>query len=433
MKKFITLLEDNKQVDEYLINAVTDTSKELFFVKNDLQMTRGKDVTRISITVYKNFEIDGKSYKGSSRIDKLTTQMTDDEINLKIEKAVLAASFVKNEYYDLVDSSVTEGPEIKSAFNDGEMIEHISNLVVDLFSEDNDELAHINSCEFFIHKRDYHLINSKGVNIKQRLYYGEIELVTEGKNETEEVELFDVLHFSDYNPQWIKETVREALFKTRLRIKATKLPKLENIPVILTGEAVKEFFSYYRSKCSGSLKYQKINTSQIGESVHVDGVIGDKVSVTLVPYLNNSTNSSYFDQDGFFLQETKVIDNGILLRYDANKRMADYLNIEPTGLIRNTIVKEGNTGVAELKKAPYLELLSFSDFQMDPLTGNFGGEIRLGIYNDGTQEYPVTLGSISSTIKLVEKDMLFSKETQQSNDFKGPKLIKLNGVSIAGN
>ena len=71
-------------------------------------------------------------------------------------------------------------------------------------------------------------------------------------------------------------------------------------------------------------------------------------------------------------------------------------------------------------------------FQMDPLTGDFGGEIRLGWYFDGEVTKPITGGSISGNIKEVESEMYLSSETQRSNNFSGPKTIELHNISLAG-
>lgn len=433
LKDIISLLNKHEGVDEYLINQVDDTSKELFFIKDQLQMTRGKDVQRISITVYKNFEEDGVKYKGSSTISKISTLTSLEELATKIDMAILAAGNVRNQYYDLVSPTDKLPKEVTSTFNDGNITDHIANLVTDLFHEDKDKFVFINSCEFFIHKRKVRILNSNKVDVNYTYYYGEIELVTEGKKGNEEVELFDVLHFSDYDPVWVKATVKDALMKTKLRLEAQPLPQLKDIPVILTGEAVKEFFSYYSAKASGNMKYLGIFDNKLDESVYYEAVTGDHVSITLSPEIKNSTESKYYDGSGFLLEETKIIKDGILIQYQAGKRIADYLEINPTGAIGNTKVASGTKTLEELKKGPYLMPLSFSDVQMDAMTGNFGGEIRLAIYFDGEKEIPVTLGSISSTIKLVEKDMVFSIEMERQNNFVGPKYVKLNGVGIVGN
>ncbi|MCD6482634.1 MAG: TldD/PmbA family protein [Candidatus Izimaplasma sp.] len=433
IKEIINLLNEKKNVDEFKIILEETTSNELFFIKDKLNMSRGKNVTHISITVYRNFEKDGKFYKGSSTT-KISPTMSIEEISNKVDMASLAASFVNNQYYDLVDPTDDIAPEIKSKFSDGNIIEHISNLVKDLFSEENTvEGANINSCEFFINQKNIRLINSKGVDIIYDLYNGQIELITEASSKTESVELFEVLNFSDYDPEWIKNIVKETLLKTKLRAEAIPLPLIENIPIILTGEAVKIFFEYYYVKASGRMVYEEISQSKIGDIIQSGEIKGDRVTASFIPEIRNSTLSRYYDDDGFFLKEVSVVKESKLINYIADKRYADYLKIKPTGNIVNVVISGGSKSIKELKKDPHLELFNFSDFQMEPITGNFGGEIRLGIYFDGKVSIPITLGSISGNVRKVEQNLYFSKELQNLNGFIGPKIIKISNITIAGN
>jgi len=432
MEALIELLNKKTNVDEYKIKFSETSSTELFFIKDELQMNRGKLVNHIEVTVYRNFEDSGSKYKGSSTV-KLSPTMTIKEMEAKIDAAALAASFVKNEYYDLVSPTKEVAPAITSKFNDGEAINHISNLVKDLYQMDHLSGAFINSVEFFINKDHIRLINSLGLDISYDSVNGLIELITEAKGETEEIELFDFLRFSDYDPEWIKEVVKDALIKANLRTKAIPLPNVGSIPVILTGEAVSTFFSYYRAKASGKMAYEGISTAKIGDMVQTGEITGDKVSITMKSVILNSSHNYYYDSDGVFIKNVEIIENGKLLTYATSKKFADYLKIVPSGEIHNLEVRNGSKSIAELKQGTYLELLNFSDFQMDPLTGNFAGEIRLGIYHDGNKEIPVTLGSISGEAKVSETDMYFSKELQKNDCFIGPKLIKLNRVTIAGN
>jgi len=433
VKDIIKLLDRKDNVDEYKIIETKTKSTELFFIKDELNMSRGKDVTHINITIYRNYEIDDKKFKGSSTT-KISPTMSLKEIEKKIDNASLSASFIKNQYYDLVDPTNDVAPKIKSKFGEGNVIEHISDLVNDLYSEDNSvEGAYINSCEFFINQKHVRIVNSKGVDIEYDVYSGQIELVTESNSEHEGVELFEVLDFSDYDKEWIKDTVKQVLLKTKLRAIATPLKAVKDIPVILTGEAVKTFFNYYNFKASGRMVYEGISQSKIGDMVQSGEIMGDKVTSTMRPEINNSTLSRYHDEDGFFLKEVQTIKDGKLLRFSSAKRFADYLNIEPTGLIRNLVVNGGSKSIEELMEGEHLELLNFSDFQMDPITGNFGGEIRLGMYFNGETSIPITLGSISGVANKVEQEMYFSKELQKLNGFIGPKIIKISNVSIAGN
>lgn len=92
---------------------------------------------------------------------------------------------------------------------------------------------------------------------------------------------------------------------------------------------------------------------------------------------------------------------------------------------------DGSKTINELKEEAYLEIAAFSDFTVDSLTGNFGGEIRLAWYFDGSKVIPVTGGSISGNIMELQKELYLSKELQRDNNFIGPKAIKLINVTIS--
>lgn len=433
IKMILKTIQEKPAIDEFLIKTSTITSKELFFVKDNLQMSRGKDVEHITVTVFKNFEESGVKYKGSS-ITKIAPTMTYEEVSQKLDNAILSASFVKNPFYALVNPTKDVAPKLISKFSNGDITQSIIGLVKDLFSEGNTVPgAIINSCEFFINVTKSRILNSNGLDVRFDTYSGQIELITEAKANTEEVELFDVLDFADYDPSWIKDRVRKALEKTVLRTKALPLPQITDIPIVLTGEAVSTFFSYYGAKASGRMLYEGINQNKIGDMIQSQDSIGDRVTLSLKPFIPNSTASRYYDNDGHFLQDTLLIEKGKLVNMLASKQYADYLNIPSTGSIGNVVVMPGTKTSQELKTGVYLELFNFSDFQMDAMTGNFGGEIRLGIYHDGKKDIPITLGSISGNAKAVETEMYFSKETQRLNGFIGPEIIKLKKISIAGN
>ena len=86
----------------------------------------------------------------------------------------------------------------------------------------------------------------------------------------------------------------------------------------------------------------------------------------------------------------------------------------------------------EMRQAPCLEIVNFSDFQMDSYSGHFGGEIRLAFLYDGEKRIPVTGGSINGSILEAQKNLNFSSETQVDKEFEGPAAVCLTGVKVAG-
>ncbi|MBQ1878698.1 MAG: TldD/PmbA family protein, partial [Erysipelotrichaceae bacterium] len=74
----------------------------------------------------------------------------------------------------------------------------------------------------------------------------------------------------------------------------------------------------------------------------------------------------------------------------------------------------------------------FSSFVMNPMTGDFGGEIRLAYYYDGKTVTPVTGGSMTADISEVIKTIRLSRETEQYDYCLVPRTIRLLNVAISG-
>ena len=102
------------------------------------------------------------------------------------------------------------------------------------------------------------------------------------------------------------------------------------------------------------------------------------------------------------------------------------------------MVESGSRSIAELgelaakKNGVWLEVKSFSDFQMDAMSGHFGGEIRLALLHEGEKITPVTGGSINGSILAVQKDIYLSKERIKSRGYEGPEAVLLTDISVAG-
>jgi PmbA protein len=198
------------------------------------------------------------------------------------------------------------------------------------------------------------------------------------------------------------------------------MPSLGKHTVLLTGEGAKGLFDFYNTQANGKFVFEGISTAKVGESIQGENIKGDIISIKLVPFIENSSESAAYDNDGLPLSTVNLIENGILKSYWGNIQYSHYMDIKPTGNIRNVVVEGGSKSIAEFKKEPYLELVSFSNFQMDPFTGDFGGEVRLGWYFDGDKTVPVTGGAVTGNIKDVQKEMYLSKEIQIDNNFIGP-------------
>ena len=419
IKNILKVLDSVKNDGWLIVNTIIE-SEELFFVKKELDMNRGKKVNNINVTIYRESEVDGTKFTGSSRT-KISPTMNDAEILEALNVASLAASFVKNQYYELVEPR-------EYSFKSSVKEVMINKLVEAVYKNDTCKNGGINSSEFFVEKHTKRVLNSKGVDVSYDIQSCMIEIITDWKEDGEEVELHEIVNFASIDYLDLENRVKDMLEETRLRAIATPLKPVGNVPVILSGTSVKSMVQYFTIRANNQYKYEGYFDSEVGDKLQGE-VKSDSLNVTLRPILENSTLSAPCDSDGFILKDINIIKNGELVNRYGTKRYSSYLSLEPTGNIQNIDVQAGTMKESELLK-PHIEIIAFSDFQTSPLTGDFGGEIRLARYFDGSKYIPYHGGAITGNMKNIQGNIKLSEELQQLNNFKGPKYIKFEKYSL---
>jgi len=419
------------KMDGFKIIENKITASELFFVKKGLDMYRSKAVHNFSLTVYKNFMQDDVAYTGSSSAIIHPT-MSDEDILQVIEEVSFAASFIKNKYYPLPEPTNKIQPEIISNFSEKPLNQWLPTLTDAIYNSDIYDKGGINSSEIFLNKVYTRIVSSTGIDVSFTTYKGELEFITNWKEDNEEIELYTHIDFSDMDYNLIDEKVKEMIILSKEKAIAKSTPALGNYNILLNGTPVIELLNYYLSQASAKTMYNEMSTAKLGENIQGQDVQGDFITLALDPFMKNSTKSSPYDSNGFPVNTVIIFNSGVLNRYHGDLRHCHYLNVEPTGNISNFIIEGGTHSIVEFKVDPYLEIVAFSDFQMDTLTGDFAGEIRLGWLFDGNTTIPVTGGSVSGNIVKLQKQMYLSKELQKDNNFIGPKIVKLLNVSVAG-
>jgi len=424
---------------EYLIHEIKTRSVESYNIRHQTEMRREIMTTDISLTLYVDFsEKDEKGeeqkYRGSFSTD-IHPGTSADELCEIITQGIYAAGFVKNAYYPLV--SALPQPAVQISCMDIDISKALDDLQTAFYECDKHESGHISYSEFFITQRDVRIINSSGVDVEYTIHNAFVETAVHWRSEnTGEIEISESYRFSldigiDAASENLKERVTQLFVTASKKAEAASTPMVGDINVLLSGECLATFFSYYRSSSNARLVYQQLSTFKEGAVVQGGGQ-SDKINLTLDPHMRGSASSRLYDENGLPLQSHLIIGDGKLLKYSGDTRFASYLNIEPTGNIANMHVTGGTVKYVDLRKEPHLELVSFSDFQVNPVTGDFGSEIRLGYYYDGETITPVTGGSISGNMSKVHESLRMSVEERQYNDYKGPAVICIKGASISG-
>ena len=99
-------------------------------------------------------------------------------------------------------------------------------------------------------------------------------------------------------------------------------------------------------------------------------------------------------------------------------------------MYENIRVNNGSLSLEELKNRRCLMPVAFSDFQMDSMSGRFGGEIRLAYYCDGETVTPVTGISISGSVTEALSTIRLSSKEAIHNGYVGPDKAVVENLKI---
>lgn len=410
----------NNNIDEYIINETKKEAYELYMIKKAVDMDRRKNITIYTVTVFKD---NGNDLKGSSVV-KVYPSMDEKEIDEVLKDAYYAAGFVKNKSYNLPKGYKGEKVYDKSSLSSMSLEETAYKVKEALYKYDNFEHGWINSSEIFVSKVDERIITSNDADASYEKYSIEGEFVTQWV-ENSDVEIFSMFSYDELKEEELALMAKEAIINAGYRDKSTEAPATGKYDVILCDSSVHEFFEYYLTNSRTDMIYQKYSNFKLGENVQGTDIKGDKVSIEL-------KSSVPFSKEGIVLKDTKLIEDGVLKAIHGPFNFAEYLGIEPIGNFDGAVIQGGNTSKKDMFIDGTLKIIRFSDFQMDEITGDCFGEIRLALLKKGDEIIPLTGGSVTINIKDVKDDMTFSKETEEDRGVIIPKCIKFKGINVAG-
>lgn len=424
--KIKEVLKEN-QITIYQITENNTECQELYFIRKRLDMRRETAVTGYTVTVYRDFEEGEECYRGASTVE-ISDGMTAGEISEKLKNAYFAAGFVKNGWYPLPQNTVSEGVEEKKTNLSEDFKGAAMKVAESIFSEDTREDVFLNSLEIFSKKTTVHLVNSEGVDVAYRKYILKGEFVVQCPT-PQDVETYESFSYDHFDADALKEKVRKVLKMTKDRAVASTAPAAGEYRVILSGDQAAVLMDYYYDRANAAYIYPGYSNFKVGDEVQKAGedtpVCGDLLNLTL-------TATMPYSEEGIRMADRPLLKDGKLQCIFGASRYCHYLGVKPTGNYAKMTMPAGTVSLEEMKKKPYLHVVNFSDFQMDPLSGNFGGEIRLAYLFDGSKVTPVTGGSVNGSILTAQKNFVFSSELQDTMSFTGPKAVCLEGVAVAG-
>ena len=423
MKRLVEILNKSNLADYQIVQKET-VSHQAFFIKQQLDQHRISSVTHTKLTIYVDSQ--DKSKRGSAT-KEIYPNETDEEIRKDIESMKFDASLAMNKYYPLVeDQHYFEEKE------DFDLVKSLENVVKAVQSIEDTETEKINSYEIFVDEERYHIYNSKDVDVTFNKTSEMVEIVINSLSKEHEVEVYHMIEAgADQTSEAIREEILEVFKKASDRSKAVPAKKMSKAHVLISGSDLKEFFDYFRAKINAQMIYGGMSQNKVGDVIQ-KGDDCDKITLKAVKEMNYSNTNLPYSLEGVKASNFTILDNGKYVNNVGSARFAYYLGLNDVKYASNFTVESGSKSIEEMKKDPYLEIAQFSSFQVDTVTGDFGGEFRLAYYYDGSSVTPVTAGSVTINMNDVLDHIYLSKESKQYNDCIIPVAIELFDIEVAG-
>ena len=399
-----------------------EETAELFFVKKQLDTRRSKDVTYYTVTLFRK---DDAGRIGSTAIT-LPPEIAWNDLKKQLADACYAASFAMNPGYAMPDPVQAAAEAKKSPLLEKPLAETAAVMSRALFEKDTHPSAFLNSAELFVERKKTRIVSSEGTDVSWTGGRVNGEFVAQCK-EPEDVEIYQDFSYDDPAPEALSALAAETLSFAADRARAQKILKSGSYDLILTGANVGEILSFYTGRSSARMIYPGYSRWKKGEAVQEAQEGFESLSLSLKA-------SEPFSEEGIPMKDRVLLDKGVLKTIHGSNRFCRYLGEEATGEYRTLRCdNSGSLPFEALKKAPCLWAVTFSDFQMDPMSGYLGGEMRLAylIEEDG-KVTPVTGGSVSALLLEKQGQLLFSKERYVSARYEGPYAVRIPAVSVAG-
>lgn len=410
-------------IGTWRIREKTEETAELFFVRRQLDTRRIKDTRKYDVTVFRSGEGEKAGLRGNTTVVILAS-MSDAEIADTLRDAFFAAQFALNPTYDLPDAVTAPTVRKTGELAEAPLAVSAGKMAAALFAPDTREDAFLNSAEIFAVRTSDRVLSSTGTDVSWTDAKLEGEFVVQCLA-PEDVEMHNTFEYDEVNTEALTAQVAEALTFVCDRARAARVLKSGSYDVILSGKPLAEVLTYYAARSSAQMIFSKYSSWKLGDDVQ-NAAEGSALDLTLLA-------SAPYSGEGIPMKDLPLLRGGKLGAIHGPAQFCRYLGVAPTGAYEKLRCEnKGTESFAEMKQRPCLWAVTFSDFQLDEMSGHFGGEIRLAYLIEDGKLTPVTGGSINGSILDAQKTMVLSTDRFTTASYEGPYAARFADVSVAG-
>ncbi len=398
---------------------------EFYFIRHALDQNRAKNVEHLTVKVYQKI---GEDAVGSA-VAELPPTADAAAAKKLVENLAYQATLAPNRIYTLNAPTAAHAAHRDTGSADVAAIaREFLTVMADLPETETED---INSYEIFVDSVTRRFVNSEGIDVTETYPSSMLEVVVNARNESHEIELYRLYKSGSCDAEGLRRSLGLTMAYGRDRLHTTPTPLLGKTDVVFSTDDAVAIFRYFAARMDPAMVLRRMSDWELGKPV-AEGVRGDRVTLTALRELPNSSRNRAVDSEGAPIRDTGMIRDGVAEHYLGGRMFSAYMGLEDSFQPGNAAVSGGEKTAEELRQGRYLEPVEFSDFQVDAMTGDIFGEIRLAYLHDGDTVTPVSGGSISGNMHELVQEMYLSRETVQYDNWSVPAVTKLCGVTVTG-
>ena len=421
------------------LRLVKTEAWEFYFIRHALDQNRVVNTEHLNLTVYET--TDECQTIGSASME-IPLTASEEEITAMIRELSYRATLVKNAYYTLTPPSEEAGGSgavgsvSESASGADSSAISLADIARDFIETMNDlpetDTEDINSYEIFVRRKTSRLVTSTGIDETEVYPSSMIEVVVNARKDGHEIELYRNYTGGTCDRAALKEDLARTMQRGKDRLQTEPTPSLGKVDVVFSTEDILPFYEYFLDRLDPAMVYRRLSDWEVGKPI-AEGISGDRLTAQTVLQLPNSSDNHRYDREGAKVREVTLLEGSVPKMLTGARMFSCYMGLENTFCPTNVVFSGGSKTEEEIRQGAYLEAVAFSDFQVDSMTGDIFGEIRLGYLHDGNGNVKIVSGgSLSGSMADFVKTLALSKAQVQYDNRVIPALTRLKDVTLAG-
>lgn len=442
---------------DWQASALHDDEAQMYLIGDRVESRRTVANERTVVTVFNDHpahaaaegQAEEATARGLASVTLLAEDVADpDRAAARLRDAVTMASLTDSPPFALADPPAGGFPAVANADPalDGDLAAALDRAADQVRAAVARQVGvRLSSAELYATRMQRVLRTSRGIAVPEQSSGVSLDFVLIAGEGGKEAEIHAELRrrrLADFD---LDQVIAAYASYARDSLRAVA-PRTHRGPVLLSGEAATDFFAAelvgitafggpLATHTSAQAAYQRLSRLKLGEPITPEPARGDRITLISDPLLPYGVRTRAFDLEGLPGARLTLIEDGVFRTMWGGAQYASYMGIPPTGDLGNLVVRPGTTPLAALRDrsaGPLYEIVAFSSFYADPVTGDFVVEIKLGYRHDAGGTTSIKGGSLSGNVFAALGDARFSQEVAFHGSYLGPVGIRFGELTIAG-